>query len=131
MRLPILIFTIFLGAWGFTAQAKTSTKNKGQGSHKSASKSASKAAHRSKRSSTKPVTESATGSATGSDKKSDEKPVSSGLKKEFRFSALDVNGRYQTAGSMDTKVETEKVLTDILSLRTDFKDRVKAETKRR
>lgn len=53
------------------------------------------------------------------------------LQKDFKFSPLDINGRYQNAGAIEARVENEKVLQDLLTPRADFKDRVRADVKRR
>ena len=52
------------------------------------------------------------------------------LSRDVRFSAIDVNGKYQLAGEAVVTVEDEKVLKDILVLRSDFKDRIRQEQRR-
>lgn len=53
------------------------------------------------------------------------------VQKDFKFSPLDINGRYQNSGAIEARVENEKVLQDLLTPRADFKDRVRADVKRR
>ena len=52
------------------------------------------------------------------------------LSRNIRFSAADVNGKYQLAGEAVVTVEDEKVLKDLLVLRNHFKDRLREEQRR-
>lgn len=53
------------------------------------------------------------------------------VSREFRFGAMDINGRYQSAGELNARVEKDKALLDLLAVRTNFKDRVRKEMKRK
>lgn len=53
------------------------------------------------------------------------------LSTDLRFSAMEVTGKYQYADEALALVEDEKGLDDLLGIRSDFKDRLKRETKRK
>jgi hypothetical protein len=59
------------------------------------------------------------------------KTSGSDLKQEMSFQDTHVKGKYQYADEAIAAVEDEKVLDNLLKVRTDFKDRLKKETKRR
>jgi hypothetical protein len=53
------------------------------------------------------------------------------LSTDLRFNEMDVKGKYQYADEALALVEDEKGLDDLLGLRSDFRDRLKRETKRK
>ena len=53
------------------------------------------------------------------------------LSTDLRFSDMEVSGKYQYADEALALVEDEKGLDDLLGLRSDFRDRLKRETKRK
>jgi hypothetical protein len=55
----------------------------------------------------------------------------SSLSTDVRFDSDTVYGKYQFADEALATVEDEKLLTSLLGVRTDFKDRLQLETKKR
>lgn len=57
-------------------------------------------------------------------------PVGTGanLQTDISFSDNTLHGRYQTPDEASVKVENEKVLGDLLAVRTNFKDRLNRST---
>jgi hypothetical protein len=52
------------------------------------------------------------------------------LSRDIRFGDSSVYGKYQLANEGTAEVENEKTLDDLLGVRTNFKDRLRLETKR-
>lgn len=81
----------------------------------------------SKKSVSKRATKSSKSAVTKKKTSSDE---SGQLGTSFAFDAASVRGKYQMAGEGIASVENEKVMDDLLGLRTQFKDRQNQENAR-
>ncbi len=56
---------------------------------------------------------------------------SSKLERELHFDGLSLSGKYQTPSELEIRAQQEKVLRDLIGMRTDFKDRIKQEMERK
>jgi hypothetical protein len=53
------------------------------------------------------------------------------LERELHFDGLSLSGKYQTPAELSIRAQEEKVLRDLIGMRTHFLDRVREEMERK